>query len=529
MKRIRRDTSMMRQKNRQFKSLKQIPDFSKCDSTLSAGRDSSRNPTSLRRCQHCVDNENNTPLMRHGPAGEKTLCNACGIVWAKKRKLRDLSKGRVDLSVEQSDLDALIDVNVVEGELPAIQNEQNPLVDVNITYFEGELSVIQNEQVISDDHSKAVAGKGSNNTSNPCDEGISEDPSKTITPKGSNNHTLNPCDEDPLIDVNITVHDGKLPVIQNEQVIREDPSKAIVGERSYNHGLHLCDEDLLIDVNITVFDGKLPVIQNEHGISEDPSKAIVGERAYNHALNLCDEGISEDPSRALGVEGSNNHALSPCEDALIDVNVVEGELPAIQKEQGIAEDPSKGIIVELEGSSTHALNPCDKPMKSYTFSEIIATAESLLAFLDKDLPSASEVDYTSSRAKYRRIVLETTTVAGQTVRNDITRRMMDLPVPLQQIIEAWLDVLASGVETPSEDSSERPLRTTFSEPPRSRETFVHPATPRSVVAATGDEVGPSTSRVVQEEPVGEEVPVVVPEPVVSPQLNSIHSSHLIQS
>ncbi|KEH34082.1 GATA type zinc finger transcription factor family protein [Medicago truncatula] len=367
MKRIRRDTSMMRQKNRQFKSLKQIPDFSKCDSTLSAGRDSSRNPTSLRRCQHCVDNENNTPLMRHGPAGEKTLCNACGIVWAKKRKLRDLSKGRVDLSVEQSDLDALIDVNVVEGELPAIQNEQNPLVDVNITYFEGELSVIQNEQVISDDHSKAVAGKGSNNTSNPCDEGISEDPSKTITPKGSNNHTLNPCDEDPLIDVNITVHDGKLPVIQNEQVIREDPSKAIVGERSYNHGLHLCDEDLLIDVNITVFDGKLPVIQNEHGISEDPSKAIVGERAYNHALNLCDEGISEDPSRALGVEGSNNHALSPCEDALIDVNVVEGELPAIQKEQGIAEDPSKGIIVELEGSSTHALNPCDKVVLNFFF------------------------------------------------------------------------------------------------------------------------------------------------------------------
>jgi len=103
-----------------------------------------------------------------------------------------------------------------------------------------------------------------------------------------------------------------------------------------------------------------------------------------------------------------------------------------------------------------------QPMKSYTFSKIIATAESLLAFLDKDLPSVSEVDYTSSRAKYRRIVLETTTVAGQTVRNDITRRMMDLPVPLQQIIEAWLDVLASEVETPSEDSSERPLRTTFS-------------------------------------------------------------------
>jgi len=78
-------------------------------------------------------------------------------------------------------------------------------------------------------------------------------------------------------------------------------------------------QDPLIDVNITVLDGKLPVIRNEHvklfqilliyakicnycsicikllwcvqGISEDPSKAIVGERSYNHALNLCDEVV----------------------------------------------------------------------------------------------------------------------------------------------------------------------------------------------------------------------------------------------
>jgi len=50
------------------------------------------------------------------------------------------------------------------------------------------------------------------------------------------------------------------------------------------------------------------------------------------------------------------------------------------------------------------------------------------------------------------------------------------------------------------------------------EAFVHPATLTSVVAAAGNEVGPSTSKVVQEEPVGEEVPVVVREPVASPQL-----------
>lgn len=39
---------------------------------------------SLRRCQHCGVSENNTPAMRRGPAGPRTLCNACGLMWANK-------------------------------------------------------------------------------------------------------------------------------------------------------------------------------------------------------------------------------------------------------------------------------------------------------------------------------------------------------------------------------------------------------------------------------------------------------------
>lgn len=37
-----------------------------------------------RRCKHCGVNENNTPAMRRGPDGPRTLCNACGLMWANK-------------------------------------------------------------------------------------------------------------------------------------------------------------------------------------------------------------------------------------------------------------------------------------------------------------------------------------------------------------------------------------------------------------------------------------------------------------
>ena len=39
---------------------------------------------SERRCQHCGISEKSTPAMRRGPAGPRTLCNACGLMWANK-------------------------------------------------------------------------------------------------------------------------------------------------------------------------------------------------------------------------------------------------------------------------------------------------------------------------------------------------------------------------------------------------------------------------------------------------------------
>ncbi|EFJ14282.1 hypothetical protein SELMODRAFT_177195 [Selaginella moellendorffii] len=43
-------------------------------------------------CTHCGTGERSTPMMRRGPSGPRTLCNACGLMWANKGVLRDLSK-----------------------------------------------------------------------------------------------------------------------------------------------------------------------------------------------------------------------------------------------------------------------------------------------------------------------------------------------------------------------------------------------------------------------------------------------------
>ncbi|KAJ4958477.1 hypothetical protein NE237_025588 [Protea cynaroides] len=43
-------------------------------------------------CSHCGISEKSTPMMRRGPEGPRTLCNACGLMWANKGTLRDLSK-----------------------------------------------------------------------------------------------------------------------------------------------------------------------------------------------------------------------------------------------------------------------------------------------------------------------------------------------------------------------------------------------------------------------------------------------------
>lgn len=55
-------------------------------------------------CTHCGTSSKTTPMMRRGPAGPRSLCNACGLKWANKGVLRDLS--RVSSGVQETSLKA---------------------------------------------------------------------------------------------------------------------------------------------------------------------------------------------------------------------------------------------------------------------------------------------------------------------------------------------------------------------------------------------------------------------------------------
>ncbi|MBA0838600.1 hypothetical protein Goarm_004407 [Gossypium armourianum] len=124
----------MHRKNGQFASLKESTSTSSWDSSQTDLQDGTPRPkTVVRRCQHCGVSENNTPAMRRGPAGPRTLCNACGLMWANKGTLRDLSKGGRSISMDQNEPETTIDVkpSIMEGNFPGNQDEHgNPLKDV---------------------------------------------------------------------------------------------------------------------------------------------------------------------------------------------------------------------------------------------------------------------------------------------------------------------------------------------------------------------------------------------------------------
>lgn len=94
---VRKEVALRMQRNKgQFTSSKSNHDESSSaaswDSNQNWGADGSVPPQQEVCCRHCGINEKATPMMRRGPEGPRTLCNACGLMWANKGTLRDLSK-----------------------------------------------------------------------------------------------------------------------------------------------------------------------------------------------------------------------------------------------------------------------------------------------------------------------------------------------------------------------------------------------------------------------------------------------------
>ncbi|CAJ1936151.1 unnamed protein product [Sphenostylis stenocarpa] len=72
----------MHRKNGQFASLKE--DYKSPAENWDSGNGTPCPESTERRCQHCGISEKSTPAMRRGPAGPRSLCNACGLMWANK-------------------------------------------------------------------------------------------------------------------------------------------------------------------------------------------------------------------------------------------------------------------------------------------------------------------------------------------------------------------------------------------------------------------------------------------------------------
>ncbi|KAL9666100.1 hypothetical protein QQ045_000422 [Rhodiola kirilowii] len=126
----------MHRKNGQFASVKVNSAIESWDSALS-GHQGDINPQPraiIRRCQHCGVSESSTPAMRRGPAGPRTLCNACGLMWANKGTLRDLNKGLRNSSFCQTEPGTHFDVkpSIMNKELAStkhIRIEASPVVN----------------------------------------------------------------------------------------------------------------------------------------------------------------------------------------------------------------------------------------------------------------------------------------------------------------------------------------------------------------------------------------------------------------
>ncbi|KAH8939277.1 hypothetical protein BDL97_15G029500 [Sphagnum fallax] len=75
-------------------------------------------------CVHCGIGEKSTPMMRRGPSGPRTLCNACGLMWANKGLLRDLSKNLPASQVTQQPH------TIQQEEVQTVLQQQKPIARV---------------------------------------------------------------------------------------------------------------------------------------------------------------------------------------------------------------------------------------------------------------------------------------------------------------------------------------------------------------------------------------------------------------
>ncbi|KAF7817041.1 GATA transcription factor 25 [Senna tora] len=79
---VRQEVALRMHRNKgQFTSSKKQDGSNSWGAVQESGQDDGQSETS---CMHCGTSSKSTPMMRRGPSGPRSLCNACGLFWANR-------------------------------------------------------------------------------------------------------------------------------------------------------------------------------------------------------------------------------------------------------------------------------------------------------------------------------------------------------------------------------------------------------------------------------------------------------------
>ncbi|WVY91256.1 hypothetical protein V8G54_036770 [Vigna mungo] len=137
----------------QFTSSKKQDGANSYGTDQDSGQDDSQSETS---CTHCGTSSKSTPMMRRGPSGPRSLCNACGLFWANRvvvgvppfddvivqGALRDLSKRNHEQSLVPVDdgnvSDCRTAANPAHNNLAAYSEHDNPALIADRKVFQSQ-------------------------------------------------------------------------------------------------------------------------------------------------------------------------------------------------------------------------------------------------------------------------------------------------------------------------------------------------------------------------------------------------------
>ncbi|KAJ8645578.1 hypothetical protein MRB53_007326 [Persea americana] len=152
---VRQEVALrMQRKNGQFAPKETTEEVVSASSGFNSSESLQENTRQITECQHCGTSLAFTPMTRRGPSGPVTLCNACGLTWANKGTMRDLSKASTMETQNPSADTKAQDLENFWAEFSEALANDNRHSSVNATPIEQRSSAINSNSGKSDQASK---------------------------------------------------------------------------------------------------------------------------------------------------------------------------------------------------------------------------------------------------------------------------------------------------------------------------------------------------------------------------------------